>query len=194
MTFIKTTTEWDGMYCCKYAVPADGIPETDRDEVLSYIDGHLDFLTGFIVSGISASTHMDSYRLLRDVKKKGLSVMADKAPTDVLEDLIGAGVIDWCRIEISSEKAPAEKELSSMLALFEKENIKFVARVVLSPGSTDSVGMERIARACRRCKAIELMVPTRGLPAGVKPLTPSEIRKLSAAAGRHVHKVSVLTC
>jgi pyruvate formate lyase activating enzyme len=120
--FIKTTLlDWDGMVACTVyfagcnfrcpcchnrdiVIDADRAERIDEQYVLRYIEENNDFIDGVVVSGGEPLMHEDIGGFLKKMKALGVKVKIDTngAFPDVLDDLIGAGLIDMVAMDIKS--------------------------------------------------------------------------------------------
>jgi pyruvate formate lyase activating enzyme len=120
--FIKTTLlDWDGMvactvyfagcnFRCPYCHNADivmnaGLVERiDEDRVLGYISDNTDFIDGVVVSGGEPLMNRDIGTFLKKLKALGVKVKIDTNGScpDVLDDLIGAGLVDAVAMDVKS--------------------------------------------------------------------------------------------
>ena len=101
-------------YCHNPEFVVQGSDETyfgetyTEDEILSYITKRRSLLDGLVVSGGEPTLHRDLGLFIAKVKDKGLKVKLDTngSRPDVLEDLIGKGLLDYVAMDI---KAPLDK-------------------------------------------------------------------------------------
>ncbi|MDR2865786.1 MAG: anaerobic ribonucleoside-triphosphate reductase activating protein [Methanomassiliicoccaceae archaeon] len=120
--FIKTTLlDWDGLVACtvylagcnfrcpychnaEIVVNADAAERVDEDAVIAYIEEHSDFIDGVVVSGGEPLMNKDIGRFLKRLRSVGVKVKVDTNGMfpDMLDDLIGAGLIDMVAMDIKS--------------------------------------------------------------------------------------------
>jgi len=120
--FIKTTLlDWDGMVACtiylagcdfrcpychngSIVVNADAVEGIEENTVLDYISENLDFIDGVVVSGGEPLRNPDIRIFLKKLKALGVKVKIDTngSHPDVLDDLIGAGLVDMVAMDVKS--------------------------------------------------------------------------------------------
>lgn len=131
--FIRTTLlDWDGKVACTIylagcdfrcpychnkdiVLNSDTVEEMDEEKIMDYIRDNADFLDGVVISGGEPTLNKDLSRLIRRIRDMGLKIKIDTngCHPDVLDDLIGAGYIDFAAMDI---KAPLTKERYSAVA------------------------------------------------------------------------------
>lgn len=161
--FVKTTLQdWEGKNACmillsgcNFRCPYCNRPEliTDKNEglalepILKYIKENKDFIEAVVISGGEPTIHNDLYRLLRDIKQLKVKIKMDTngSDPDILDDLIGAKLVDKICINIMS---PFESEqyskaagvtvdvgsIQRSLKILETSGIPYEIRTVIVPG------------------------------------------------------------
>lgn len=119
--FVKTTLrDWEGKnacmillsgcnFRCPYCNVPDLIENYDEDgitveSVSKYIENNKDFLEAAVISGGEPTIHPDLYKLIRDIKQPHIKIKLDTngSRPDILDDLIGAKLVDKVCINIMS--------------------------------------------------------------------------------------------
>jgi len=120
--FIKTTLlDWEGKVACTiYLAGCDfrcpychnrdlvlrpnEIEEVDENYIFEYIDENSDFLDGVVISGGEPLLNSDLISLIKKLRALGMKIKIDTNGNhpDELEDLIGAGMLDFVAMDIKS--------------------------------------------------------------------------------------------
>jgi len=120
--FIKTTLlDWDGMVACtvylagcglrcpychnrEMVLNADTVDGIDEKDVLAYIEENSDFIDGVVVSGGEPLMNEDIEKFLKKIKALNVKVKIDTNGLfpEVLDDLIGAGLVDMVAMDVKS--------------------------------------------------------------------------------------------
>ena len=214
--FVKTTLRtWEGKNACNIVI-ADcdpGFPNyrpladtafvpADQGSVLEYIDGHMDFLTGVIISGGEPAGCPDLYKFLKEIKKRGLPIRIDTFGLfpDPLDDLIGARFADCVCVNMP---APLNKEdysaavgkdidispIIKTLAILEDSGVETIFRTVAAPGIIDEDSVGKIAEKISFAKYYYII---RSAPVkGTDDYSDTDLRKIGRSAKRFVKNVGV---
>lgn len=151
--FIRTTLlDWDGMVACtiylagcdfrcpychnkSIVLDPEGAEELDEEKIFNFIEENSDFLDGAVISGGEPTLNKDLIKLIRKVRGYGLKIKLDTNGyhPDVLDDLIGAGLIDKVAMDI---KAPLTKERYSSVAGrdIDPDVLKRSIRIIMNSG------------------------------------------------------------
>ena len=161
--FVKTTLQdWEGKnacmillrgcnFRCPYCNMPDLIPETgegiELSAVIKYIRDNKDFLEAVAVSGGEPTIHSDLYRLLGDIKKLKVKIKLDTngSSPDILDDLIGAKLVDKVCINIMAPLDPASyskaagveadtEAIKRSLSILDGSGMPYEIRTVAVPG------------------------------------------------------------
>ncbi len=224
--FIKTSLlDWDGnivstVYLpgCNFRCPfchnpglVGGVADDELIEwsqVEEYLRENRDFLDGVVVSGGEPTLHPDLVPMLKAIKALGLKVKLDSNGTrpEVLDDLIGAGLIDFVAMDI---KAPLDHRYDQLCGIAGqadkvRESVKVVIgsgvdhefRTTVVPIMIKEEDVEDIARSLKGARryVLQQFRPKVTLDPNLGALDPyavSVIRKMSKIAGEHVNNVRV---
>ncbi|MDD4244744.1 MAG: anaerobic ribonucleoside-triphosphate reductase activating protein [Candidatus Methanomethylophilaceae archaeon] len=150
--FLKTTLlDWDGKVACtiylagcNFRCPychnrdlvlnpgeAEDIP---LDGIMEYIKRNSDFLDGVVISGGEPTLNKDLPDLIKKLRKLGMDIKIDTNGTmpDVLDDLIGAGMVDFIAMDI---KAPLDGRYSSVTDVpVDVSDIRKSIRIIMDSG------------------------------------------------------------
>ena len=221
--FIKTTlSDWDGKVSCMVFVPGcnfscpfchnpdmahgdEGI--VDENEVLDYIKENSDFLDGFVISGGEPTLNRDLYVFLKKIKKLGLDVKLDTngSVPDVLDDLIGAKLVDYVAMDVKAPLTPEKYSLATggygdvtkieeSIRIIMDSGIDYEFRTTTFPEAVSIEDVTEIARSIRGAKryCIQQFRPnvTMDPEAGkIKPYSQKQLREMHNAAKPFVKKV-----
>lgn len=85
------------------------------DEIKDYLKKNLDFIDGVVISGGEPTLNKGLLGLIKDLRAMGLGIKIDTNGNhpDVLDDLIGAGLVDMVAMDV---KAPLDKDKYAMVA------------------------------------------------------------------------------
>lgn len=148
--FVKTNSvDWDGILSCQifmagcnFRCPYCYVSSTlemreeylDQDEILRYIENS-DSIEGVIITGGEPLVHSDLYKFLRRVRALGKKIKLDTNGSypAVLDDLIGANLVDFVSMDI---KAPltAEEYAMTSYAIVDPEDIEKSIKIIMESG------------------------------------------------------------
>jgi anaerobic ribonucleoside-triphosphate reductase activating protein len=120
--FIKTTLlDWEGKVACTIYLTGcdfrcpychnrdlvlhpDEVEGIDEENVLRYIEENADFLDGAVISGGEVLMNAGTLPLIKKLRKLGMKIKIDTngSHPDVLEDLLGAGLVDMVAMDIKT--------------------------------------------------------------------------------------------
>ncbi len=129
--FSKTSLlDWDGHvvatiylqgcnWRCLYCHNPDLVPmepsfdELDFEDIAEYILGNTDFLDGIAISGGEPTIHPDLPILIAKIRDLGMKVKLDTngSNPDMLEDLLGSGMLDYVAMDIKAPLNEKYKEI-----------------------------------------------------------------------------------
>ncbi len=161
--FVKTTLQdWEGKNACMILLAGCnfrcpycnrpelvGVPEEsiDTSSILDYIKGNKDFLEAVVISGGEPTIHEDLYKLIGDLRKLKLKVKLDTngSNPDLLDDLIGAKLVDKVCINIMAPLDPASYSkaagmdvdvelIKKSLDILKGSGVSYEIRTVAVPG------------------------------------------------------------
>lgn len=192
--FVKTTLlDWERMTCCKLVLSDDG--KVPIGEVLEYIDGHLDFLNGVVISGDNPTSQKDLYGILKEIRKRKLSVKLDTngADPETLDDLMGALLVNCVCVTVPvPPDDPRFEELSGIDAATLRKSLKAVKengtechlRTVAVPGLIDRAAVIKIAREAEFAKKFRLIQfdPSAMQGCRLVPYSSNELGEMANAA------------
>jgi pyruvate formate lyase activating enzyme len=132
--FSKTSLlDWDGHvvatiylqgcnWRCLYCHNPDLVPleptfdELDFEEIAEYVRGNADFLDGVAISGGEPTIHPDLPILIAKVRDLGMKVKLDTngSNPDLLEDLLGSGMLDFVAMDIKAPLNEKYREISKV--------------------------------------------------------------------------------
>lgn len=221
--FIKTTlSDWDGKVSCMAFVPGcnfscpfchnphmvkGGEEAVDNDEILNYIKNNNDFLDGFVISGGEPTLNRDLYVFLKDIKKLGLDIKIDTngSSPDVLDDLIGAKLVDYVAMDVKSPLVPEKysvatggyedvAKIKESIRIIMESGIDYEFRTTVFPEAVSIEDVIEIAKSLRGAKryCIQQFRPgvTMDPEAGkVKPYSQKQLREMHDAVKPFVKKV-----
>jgi pyruvate formate lyase activating enzyme len=104
------------------------------DFVRQFVEENREFLDGIVVTGGEPTMHPDLPQLLRKVKQLGVKVKLDTngSNPDMLEDLIGAGLVDFVAMDL---KAPLDARYEDLAgAKVDVERLKRSVKVIMQSG------------------------------------------------------------
>lgn len=172
-SFIRTTLlDWEGKNACKiviadcdpgflhYSPPTDiASTSVNQHTVLEYIDEHIDFLTGAIISGGEPAGIPDLYRFLKEIKKRDIQVRLDTFGLypEPIDDLIGAKFADCICMYIPAPlnkkdySAAVGKEIDMetvmrTLEIIQNSGVDSIFKTVAIPGIVDEDSVKEIAK------------------------------------------------
>ncbi len=225
--FIKTSLlDWDGFIVstvylpgCNFRCPfchnpqlvvgvVDDEEQIDWSQVEGYLRENRDFLDGVVVSGGEPTLHHDLHSMLKSIKALGLKVKLDSNGTrpEVLDDLIGAGLVDFVAMDI---KAPLDRRYDQLCGVEgQAEKVKTSVKLVIDSGVDHEFrttvvpimvkedDIEDIARSLRGARRYTLqqfrpkvtLDPNLG---ALEPYPVSVLRRMSETAREHVANVRV---
>jgi len=221
--FIKTTlSDWDGKVACMAFVPgcnfscpfchnpemAHGNEETvNKKEVLDYIRNNNDFLDGFVISGGEPTLNKDLYVFLKEIKRLGVDIKIDTNGSfpDVLDDLIGAKLVDYVAMDIKSPLVPEKysvatggyedvTKIKESIRIIMDSGIDYEFRTTVFPEAVSIEDVVEIAKSIMGAKryCIQQFRPgiTMDPEAGkVKPYSQKQLREMHDAVKPFVKKV-----
>ena len=151
----------------------DGEPEglTEIKGMLEADKDSLDYLG--VASDTDPLDHPDIYKIIKEVKPKGLKVMlvTDGRDPTVLDDLIGAGYTHAVDLLIGREVTP---EQSRCMSIAKDNGCKFAITVEAKDHDGDS--LSAVALSCKDCSMVVIKQDK------TKPLSKSDMSKLVTAA------------
>ena len=129
--FAKTSLlDWDGHvvatiylqgcnWRCLYCHNPDLVPleptfdELDFEEIAEYVRENSDFLDGVTISGGEPTIHPDLPILIAKIRDLGMKIKLDTNGTnpDMLEDLLGSGMVDYVAMDIKAPLNDKYKEI-----------------------------------------------------------------------------------
>ena len=148
--FIKTNTiEWNDIICCQvftagcnfrcpYCYASEEIEKKENflntDEILRTIE-NTESIEGVIITGGEPLVHSDLYKFLKVVRTMGKKIRLDTngSMPAVLDDLIGANLVDFVSMDI---KAPltAEDYAMTSYAIVDPEDIEKSIEIIMDSG------------------------------------------------------------
>jgi pyruvate formate lyase activating enzyme len=225
--FIRTTLlDWDGMVACtiylagcdfrcpychnkSIVLDPDGAEELDDVKIINYIIENSDFLDGAVISGGEPTLNKDLPILIKKLRSFGLKIKLDTNGyhPDVLDDLIGAGLIDKVAMDL---KAPLTKERYSSVAgrdidpdilrrsikIIMESGIDYEFRTTASPILIKPEDIEDMCKEIRgaKCYAIQQFRPKTCLDDRLEAIDPykdSVILSMAETAKKYVKNVKV---
>ncbi|NLL94481.1 MAG: anaerobic ribonucleoside-triphosphate reductase activating protein [Thermoplasmatales archaeon] len=185
--FINTTLlDWEGKVACTIylagcnfrcpfchnkdiVVNVSEQPSLDLEEILGFMGENLDFLDGVVISGGEPTLSKGLLGLIKKIRALGLGIKIDTNGhfPDVLDDLIGAGLVDMVAMDV---KAPLEKGKYSMVAgtdvdvdaikrsikIIMESGIDYEFRTTVVPVLLKPEDVEEIARSLKGAKKYRL--------------------------------------
>ena len=148
--FIKTTLlDWEGKVACTIYLTGcdfrcpychnrdlvlhpDQVEGVDEKKMLEYIEENSDFLDGAVISGGEALINAGTLPLIKKLRKLGMKIKIDTNGNhpDVLEDLLGAGLVDMVAMDIKTSLN--ERYNSATGSKVDAENIRRSIDIVMS--------------------------------------------------------------
>jgi len=148
--FIKTTLlDWEGKVACTIYLTGcdfrcpychnrdlvlhpDQVEGVDEKKMLEYIEENSDFLDGVVISGGEALINAGTLPLIKKLRKLGMKIKIDTNGNhpDVLEDLLGAGLVDMVAMDIKTSLN--ERYNSATGSKVDAENIRRSIDIVMS--------------------------------------------------------------
>ena len=162
--FVKTTLQdWEGKNSCMIVLSNPNTScsdnEVDLDEVLLYIKKNRDFLEAVVISGNEPTGDPDLFGLLKKLKALKIKVKVDTngAHPDVLDDLIGAKLIDKVCLTILAPLEPAEynkialesidvESVKRTIGILYDSEIKYEFKITIVPGVINHDSFLRILK------------------------------------------------
>lgn len=184
-----------------------GEEAVDNDEILNYIKNNNDFLDGFVISGGEPTLNRDLYVFLKDIKKLGLDIKIDTngSSPDVLDDLIGAKLVDYVAMDVKSPLVPEKysvatggyedvAKIKESIRIIMESGIDYEFRTTVFPEAVSIEDVIEIAKSLRGAKryCIQQFRPgvTMDPEAGkVKPYSQKQLREMHDAVKSFVKKV-----
>jgi pyruvate formate lyase activating enzyme len=151
--FVKTTLQdWEGKNACmillsgcNFRCPYCNRPDlidiskesVDLSVILKYIKENKDFLEAVVISGGEPTINPDLYRLIADLKKLKMKIKLDTNGyyPDILDDLIGAKLVDKVCINIMAPLDPVSYSKAAGVAV-DVESIKRSIKILDGSGVT----------------------------------------------------------
>lgn len=150
--FIKTTLlDWEGKVACTvYLAGCDfrcpychnrdmvlnpnDVDEVDESYILEYIEENSDFLDGVVISGGEPLLNKDLKDLIKKFRKLGMKIKIDTNGNhpDELDDLIGAGMVDFVAMDIKCSLNDRYKVATG--SDVNVENIKRSIKIIMDSG------------------------------------------------------------
>ena len=148
--FIKTTLlDWEGKVACTIYLTGcdfrcpychnrdlvlhpDEVEAVDEEKMLRYIEENADFLDGAVISGGEPLLHAGTLQLIKKLRKLGMKIKIDTNGNhpDVLEDLIGAGLVDMVAMDIKAPLTERYKIVTN--SNVNAENVKRSVKVIMN--------------------------------------------------------------
>ena len=162
--FIKTTLQdWEGKNSCMIVLSDPNTPcsdnEMDLDQVLLYIKQNRDFLEAVVISGYEPTGDPELFKLLKMLKALKIKIKIDTngAHPEVLDDLIGAKLIDKVCLIILAPLDPAEykkialedidtESVKKTIGILSASDIKYEFKITIVPGIIDHDSFLRILK------------------------------------------------
>jgi len=162
--FVKTTLQdWEGKNSCMIVLSDPNMPclddDIDLDNILLYIKNNRDFLEAVVISGGEPTGDPDLFKLLKMLKALKIKIKVDTNGThpDVLDDLIGAKLIDKVCLIILAPLDPAEytkaalesidvESVKRTLGILYDSDIKYEIKVTIVPGVINHDSFLRIMK------------------------------------------------
>ncbi|MDR1691100.1 MAG: anaerobic ribonucleoside-triphosphate reductase activating protein [Candidatus Methanoplasma sp.] len=173
--FVKTTLQdWEGKSACmillsgcNFRCPCCNRPDlviesnddVDLSSILRYIKDNRDFLEAAVISGGEPTIHDDLYKLAGEIKKLKLKVKLDTngSNPDMLDDLIGAKLVDKICINIMSPLDPEQYRKAAgidvdtglirrSLAILKESGVSYEIRTAAVPGIITHESFVRLLR------------------------------------------------
>ena len=163
--FVKTTLQdWEGKNSCMIILSDPNLPcsddDIDLDNILLYIKNNRDFLEAVVISGSEPTGDPDLFKLLKMLKALKIKIKVDTNGThpDVLDDLIGAKLIDKVCLIILAPLDPAEyakaalenidvESVKRTLGILYASDIKYEIKVTIVPGVINHDSFLRIMKS-----------------------------------------------
>lgn len=224
--FLKTTLlDWEGMVACTMylagcdfrcpychnrdmVLRSNELDAVELGPILKYIEENSDFLDGVVISGGEPLLNKDIRELIKKLRGLGMKIKIDTNGNhpDVLDDLIGAGLVDMVAMDI---KAPLnEKYRIATDSDMDVENIRRSIRIVMDSGidyefrttvAPVFVKEEDIESICREIKGakkyrLHQFRPKNTLDESLSVLDPypeSKVLKMAEDARKYVKDVKV---
>ena len=224
--FIKTTLlDWEGKVACTiYLAGCDfrcpychnrdlvlrpnEVDEVDENYILEYIEENSDFLDGVVISGGEPLLNKDILGLIKKLRALGMKIKIDTNGNhpDELEDLIGAGLIDFVAMDIKSSLnerynvATATKvdidRIKKSIQLLVNSGVDYEFRTTLAPIFVKESDIEEICVKIKGAKRYRLhqFRPKNTLDSSLSVLDPypeSKVLAMAETARKYVKDVRV---
>jgi pyruvate formate lyase activating enzyme len=225
--FLRTTLlDWDGKVACTVYLAGcnfrcpychnrdlvlhpEAVQGLDQEAVLGYIGEHSDFLDGAVISGGEPTLDPGLLDLIKRIRGKGLSIKLDTngSRPEVLDDLIGAGLVDMVAMDIkaplnadrysSVAGVPADVEaLRRSIRIIMESGVDYEFRTTVAPILVKERDIEEICREIRgaKCYCLHQFRPDVTLDDKLEVLDPypeSKVLGMAEAARPYVRRVKV---
>ena len=224
--FIKTTLlDWEGKVACTVYLTGcdfrcpychnrdlvlhpDEVEGVDEEKVLEYIKENSDFLDGVVISGGEVLINAGTLPLIKKLRKLGMLIKIDTngSHPDVLDDLLGAGLIDMVAMDIKTSLN--ERYNSATGSKVDVENIRRSIRIIMDSAPDYEfrttvapifVKLEDIENICREIKGakkyrIHQFRPKNTLDETLSVLDPypeSKVMEMAEIARKYVKDVKI---
>lgn len=224
--FLKTTLlDWEGKVACTiYLAGCDlrcpychnrdmvlhpnDIDGLELEPILKYIQENSDFLDGVVISGGEPLLNPDIKDLIKKFRSLGMKIKIDTNGNhpDVLDDLIGAGLVDMVAMDI---KAPLDERyrkttdsdvdverIRRSIGIIMGSSIDYEFRTTIAPIFIKEDDVEEICKTINGAKRYRLhqFRPKNTLDDSLTALDPypeSKVLKMAETARRYVKDVKV---
>ena len=224
--FIKTTLlDWEGKVACTIYLagcdfrcpychnrdlvlhPGD-VEAVDEAYVLEYIDENADFLDGVVISGGEPLLNDDIAELIKKLKALGMKIKVDTNGNhpDKLEDLIGAGLIDFVamdikcslneRYDIATDTKTDVERIKKSIRIVMDSGVDYEFRTTLAPIFVKESDIDSICKTIEGAKRYRLhqFRPKNTLDSSLSVLDPypeSKVLNMAENAKKYVKDVRV---